>query len=533
MTTGTNPFTSASISGYNSSPPDDDGSQTSANRVSWSKHKTKLADPIKTLAESDISNTSAAFAKTINTDDGVKNLLDGSLAFGADELTISSGSVTADRSAHTIDTESDAATDDLSNIVGTSVYTGAILHLYAANSARQVVVKNEATGAGEIHTKDKADIVLSTEYPLILRYNGTDWYEIAHPAPSASKARNLIDNGAMAVDQRSGETRTGIGASAAYHIDRWKYSPSGSPTGRFTLANTAEASLGVPGSIKCTVTTEDAALAANALYMWETMVEAQNLQHLNYGQSDAKDITVSFWANAPAGNYTFKVLSQDGNRTWVTAFALAGSGLEKTTITVPGDTSGTITNDNGRGLQFSWTMAGGSDFQGGTTDAWTAEANNTYAAGNNVNMFDTNTNVFQLAKVQVEVGSVATEFEHEDIGTTWLRCCRYAYVPGGLGGASANEIVGQGIAASTTRATIKVYPPVEMRADISVTATAGDWKLNDTSTAIDVTAISASVSGKRSIRLNVDVAAGLTQYRDCELIADGTANRVIVFSADL
>lgn len=181
MTTGTNPFTSASISGYNSSPPDDDGSQTSANRVSWSKHKTKLADPIKTLAEADISNTSAAFAKTINTDDGVKNLLDGSLAFGSDELTISSGSVTADRSAHTIDTESDAATDDLSNIVGTSVYTGTILHLYAEDAARVVTVKNQATGAGEIHTKDEADVVLSTEFPLVLRYDGTDWYEVSRP----------------------------------------------------------------------------------------------------------------------------------------------------------------------------------------------------------------------------------------------------------------------------------------------------------------------------------------------------------------
>lgn len=46
-----NPYTSQSISGYNSSPPPDDGSQTSANKVEWAKHKTKLADPIKTLAE--------------------------------------------------------------------------------------------------------------------------------------------------------------------------------------------------------------------------------------------------------------------------------------------------------------------------------------------------------------------------------------------------------------------------------------------------------------------------------------------------
>jgi len=467
MTTGTNPYTSASISGYNTSPPDDDGSKSSDNRVSWAKHKTKLGDPIKTLAEADVSNTSAAFAKTINTDDGVKNLLDGSLAFGADELTIATGAVTVDRSAHTIDTESDAATDDLSTITASSVYDGTILFLRSANSARVVTLKHEAGGAGQLHLLSGFDHPLSDTQPLLLQYTGTDWYEVKSTVP-VLPGRNLIRNGAMTVDQRSGETRTGLGAGpAAYHIDGWKYEPSGSPTGRFTLANTAVPSLGVGGSIKCTVTTADAALDAAALYLWTQYVEAQDLQHLNYGQSDAKDITVSFWADAPAGNYTFKVLSQDASRTYATAFALAGSGLEKVTITVPGDTSGGITNDTGRGLQFIWTMAGGSNFTGGTVDAWAAEANNTYAAGNNVNMFDTGTNVFQLGKVQAEVGSVATDFEHEDIGTTIIKCQRYFLL---IDAATAKWHAGyQNL---TSRFYVPISFGVEMRAAPTATSSA-------------------------------------------------------------
>jgi hypothetical protein len=55
-----NPYTSVSITGYNSSPPPDDGSQTSANKVSWAKHKEKHSDPIKTLAESINTNAIAA-----------------------------------------------------------------------------------------------------------------------------------------------------------------------------------------------------------------------------------------------------------------------------------------------------------------------------------------------------------------------------------------------------------------------------------------------------------------------------------------
>lgn len=58
-----NPYSSQSISGYNASPPADDGSQTTANQITWAKHKTKLADPIKTLSEGIDSAVSTAFGK--------------------------------------------------------------------------------------------------------------------------------------------------------------------------------------------------------------------------------------------------------------------------------------------------------------------------------------------------------------------------------------------------------------------------------------------------------------------------------------
>jgi len=41
-----------SITGYNLSPPSDDGVQVASNQLTWVKHKTKLGDPLKNLAES-------------------------------------------------------------------------------------------------------------------------------------------------------------------------------------------------------------------------------------------------------------------------------------------------------------------------------------------------------------------------------------------------------------------------------------------------------------------------------------------------
>ena len=64
-----NPYSSQSISGYNASPPPDDGSQVVANRVTWSGIKTKLDDPIKTLSEAINTAVLSAFGQLVVTTD--------------------------------------------------------------------------------------------------------------------------------------------------------------------------------------------------------------------------------------------------------------------------------------------------------------------------------------------------------------------------------------------------------------------------------------------------------------------------------
>lgn len=54
-------YTTLATSGYNSSPPADDGSQVAANLISWATHKTKLTDPVKTLADAINSALVTAF----------------------------------------------------------------------------------------------------------------------------------------------------------------------------------------------------------------------------------------------------------------------------------------------------------------------------------------------------------------------------------------------------------------------------------------------------------------------------------------
>lgn len=70
-----NPYTEVSISGYNNSPPPDDGSEVAANQLLWSNHKENLGDPLRTAIESLNTNVNAAFA----TVDDASNLTRGTL----------------------------------------------------------------------------------------------------------------------------------------------------------------------------------------------------------------------------------------------------------------------------------------------------------------------------------------------------------------------------------------------------------------------------------------------------------------------
>jgi hypothetical protein len=59
------PYTSQAISGYNSSPPPDDGSTGADNETDWSMVKTKIGDPVKTLSEAINTALVAGFAKVL------------------------------------------------------------------------------------------------------------------------------------------------------------------------------------------------------------------------------------------------------------------------------------------------------------------------------------------------------------------------------------------------------------------------------------------------------------------------------------
>jgi len=95
------------------------------------------------------------------------------------ELTIASGSVTPTGASHTIDTEGDAASDDLTNIALTNHPEGRIVKISPANTNRAVVVKHAAGGDGQVYLIDAIDwSMAATNKALWLERRGTAWYEV-------------------------------------------------------------------------------------------------------------------------------------------------------------------------------------------------------------------------------------------------------------------------------------------------------------------------------------------------------------------
>lgn len=94
------------------------------------------------------------------------------------ELTISSGSVTPTVAEHSIDTEGDASTDNLDNIVTTNLADGRMLLIRGENASRVVTVRNAQGGAGQINTRGDVNVPLGVEKYMLLQRRGSDWYEV-------------------------------------------------------------------------------------------------------------------------------------------------------------------------------------------------------------------------------------------------------------------------------------------------------------------------------------------------------------------
>ena len=237
--------------------------------------------------------------------------------------------------------------------------------------------------------------------------------------------RNLVINGAMNVAQR-GTQVTGVTTGDHRTVDRSFFNIGN--LGTWTIDQSTDAPNGFSNSHKITCTTADASPAASDYVLHNYFVEAKDLQHLAYGTADAKTMTISFWVKSnKTGTASYSILQMDNSLKMFSAGYTINSAntWEYKTILIPADTAGIINNDNGTGLNMAWWLNTGSDWTGGSfTGSWVAE-DSTRKNASNLGVGGAVNDYFAITGIQMEVGSVATPFEHESYGNTLAKCQRY------------------------------------------------------------------------------------------------------------
>jgi L-rhamnose mutarotase len=235
--------------------------------------------------------------------------------------------------------------------------------------------------------------------------------------------KNLIINGAMQLSQRG--TSFADSANGSYTLDRFNIQNS-SGTPAFTVTQDSDAPHGFNNSLKVACTTADTSPAAGSFSRIRHTIEAQNLSSLAKGTASAKAQTLSFYVKTnKTGVYTVFVYDDDNNRMFSASYTVSDTNWNRYTIDVPADTSGAINDDNGAGYVIHWGLSLGSNRTSGSLASTWA----TYATANehvgNVNFADNTSNVWAITGVQLEVGSVATDFEHRSFADNLLLCQRY------------------------------------------------------------------------------------------------------------
>jgi hypothetical protein len=238
--------------------------------------------------------------------------------------------------------------------------------------------------------------------------------------------RNLLINGAMQHWQR-GTGPTAVGSSGDYLPDRFKF--WNSTGGAYTFERSTDTPNGFAYSTKLQVTTADTSLGAAEYSIFAQHLEVQDCLSARMGYSDAQELTLSFWVkSSKTGTYSMTLHKEEGTDYFChrTFNINAANTWEYKSFTYPPNTlSGISANSTGTGFRVvCWLAAGSSYDSSGTEGQWSSSVDR-YASDQNVNWMDSTSNNFYITGVQLELGKVATPFEHRSYGEELALCQRY------------------------------------------------------------------------------------------------------------
>ena len=259
---------------------------------------------------------------------------------------------------------------------------------------------------------------------------------------SGGGSKNKIINGAMQVAQRA-TSETGLAANGYSTVDRFAMYQSGTDaypsTAQADVASgTTPYTSGFRKSFKITNGNQTSGgQAADQLYI-SHKIEAQDMATSGWNYTSASSyVTLSFWIKSSVAQNFYAYLKVNDGTTQNYPFetgALTADTWTKITKTIPGNSNlqfdtDTETNRVAAGVEFVVGLFFGTDHTGTITlnqwGAWSSTNRLPDYGTANDDWYETNGATFELTGVQLEVGNVATEFDHRTYGQELQLCGRY------------------------------------------------------------------------------------------------------------
>jgi hypothetical protein len=286
--------------------------------------------------------------------------------------------------------------------------------------------------------------------------------------------KNRIINGDMRIDQRNAGASV-TPSTGTYTLDRWQ--GFSSQASKFTVqqnAGSVTPPAGFTNYLGCT-SSSAYTVGASEVFMVRQFIEGFNVADLGFGTANAKTVTLSFWVRSSLTGTFGGALQNDNalsNRSYPFSYTItAANTWEQKSITVAGDTTGTWRTTTAAGLTVGFSLGTGSTLSG-TAGAWAGS--NFLSATGATSVVGTSGATFYITGVQLEEGSVATEFDRLPYGTQLALCQRY-YWKSWVGGSTPSGAIlaTSGMQGIITTGMINgsFIIPVEMRA----TPTSNVW----------------------------------------------------------
>ena len=252
------------------------------------------------------------------------------------------------------------------------------------------------------------------------------------PTVSNMAGRNLIINGAMQVAQR-GTSFSGTCETAAYDLDRFHIFSTSGATADCTRTQEEDApdNTGLRYSYKITPNATNTPTDSGNFAFIQTL-EGYTAQPLGHGSTDAPQATLSFWVKSnKTGTYGLQIKEEYTNEVLEQYLLFAytidsADAWEYKTITWTGNSNNTLNKTNGSGIRLIWHLDVGPDDETSPSTTWTSDTAFKSVTGQS-HLLDSTDNYWQITGVQLEVGTVATPFEHRLYGQELALCQRYYY----------------------------------------------------------------------------------------------------------